>query len=281
MQSYKEESSNEQSDIKKQNYSHTLIAAGTSGLVGAYAAFFFEGAKKRMQSNQKMPSPSKLGLHSWFKESFRGSSSFAGSLIPTSVIQQMTGHYFEEKKLSHTLMGKTIETIFSGGLGGLFSTIVENLVLEQQMNKTGTKDAFLNLLNQGNTRIFRGLPLVMSREAIFGFCYLKGADQAGNYAATHFGTYYTIPAQLAVGALGSLISHPLDTAATTMQRYGYNSTKQAVAHLWNENKIQSFYKGGAMRIGLFTTAMLTIKNTQEAVINLLDNDLSPSKIQPR
>ena len=275
MQQNTEESTSEPSHVQKPNYVHTLVAAGISGGCGAYASFFFEGAKKRLQSNQKLPNLKNIGPYIWLKESFRGSSGFAGSLIPTSIIQQMTSHYFEEKKLSYTLMGRTIEIVCSGGLGGIFSTMVENLVLEQQMTKTGPKDAFFNLLKQGNTRIFRGLPLVMSREAIFGFCYLKGADEASNYAATNFVAYYAIPAQLAVGAIGSLISHPFDTTATTMQRYGFNSMLTSAKHLWNENKVKSFYKGGAMRIGLFTTAMLTIKNTQEITMRALEDEHQP------
>ena len=91
---------------KSTNYVNSLIAAGTSGAAGAYASFFFEGTKKRLQSNQSLPNPIKLGGKIWFKESFRGSGSFAGSLVPTSIIQRMTSHYFEEKNLSNTFAGE-------------------------------------------------------------------------------------------------------------------------------------------------------------------------------
>lgn len=262
---------NQQEPIKTTGHTNSLIAAGTSGLVGAYAAFFFEGAKKRLQSNQPLPSLQQVGMKTWFKESFRGSSSFAGSLVPTSIIQQMTSHYFQEQNLSYTMTGKMLETVFSGSLGGMASTIVENIVLEQQLHNTGPKQAFFNLLTQGHTRIFRGLPLVMTREAIFGFCYLKGANEAGNYATTHFGAAYALPAQLCVGALGSLISHPFDTVATTMQHKGYKKTTDAAMYLWNENKAYAFYKGGAARIGLFTTAMLTIGKVQKVVLDKLND----------
>jgi len=262
--------SSQNTSNKDTSHLNSLVAAGTSGLAGAYASFFFEGTKKRLQSNQSLPNPMKSGAKIWFKESFRGSGSFAGSLVPTSIIQRMTSHYFEEKNLSNTFAGKAAETISSGALGGLASTVVENMVLEQQLKKVGPKDAFMSLIGQGYTRIYRGLPVIMAREAIFGVCYLKGADEAGKYATANFGAAYDIPARLTVGVLGSLASHPLDTIATTMQHQGYANVSDAVAHLRKENGIKAFYKGGAARIGLFTTAMLVISKTNEVVSDKLN-----------
>ena len=249
---------------------HAFIAGGASALAAGYSCFIFEGIKKRLQSNQPLPNLMKSGPKIWLKESFRGSTSFAWSSIPSTVIQQMTSNYCKEQNLSHTLSGKTIEAIFAGALGGFPATIIGNLLLEQQLKKTGPKEAFFNLLTQGNTRIFRGLTLVMTREAMFGFCYLKGMQDAGNYASTHYGASYVLPAQLCVGILGSLASHPADTIATTMQQYNYSRISSATEHLWKENKAKAFFKGGAARIGLFSMAMLVIGDVQEKVLSTLE-----------
>ena len=153
--------------------------------------------------------------------------------------------------------------------------MVENIILTQQLKKIGPKEAFLSLVGQGYTRIYRGLPVIMGREAIFGACYLKGSDKASEYASEHFGAMYAFPARLTVGVLGSLASHPLDTIATTMQRHGYGKAREAVKHLWHEGGAKSFYKGGGARIGLFTTAMLVIPKTNQLVSDEL-NDMTAS-----
>lgn len=270
MEKQKMSPNNEQKNQSTENYGNSLIAAGASGLAGAYASFFFEGMKKRLQSNQALPQFN-LSLFPWIKESFRGSSSFACSLVPTSIIQQMTHHYFSNQNSSNEIA----ETIFSGALGGFASTMVENIVLQQQLKKCGPKEACSDLLSQGKTRLFRGLPLIMSREAFFGFSYLQGAKQAAHYATTNYGPEYALPAKLMVGALGSLVSHPFDTVATTMQHRGYSKSKEAVKHLWRENGVKAFYKGGFARIGLFTTAMLTIDEVQSTVLNELNGKSTP------
>lgn len=273
--------SNANQSEKQVNYGHSLIAAGISGFVGAYASFIFEGTKKRLQSNQPLPSLFKLGAAGWMKELFRGSSSFAGSLVPTSMLQQMTSHFFASQNLSTTTAGKIAETAFSGALGGFASTLVENTILRQQMNKSGPLAAISSLLKEGKTRPFRGLPLIMTREAIFTLCYLKGAKDAGDYAVTHFGAAYVLPAQLAIGTVGSLASHPFDTTATTMQRYGYTSPKQAAAHLWKENGTRAFMKGALARVGLFNVAMLSISKTQAFVMEKLAENDSPKMTGPK
>lgn len=266
-----EKSNKEQST---ENLVNSLVAAGTSGLAGAYASFFFEGVKKRLQSNQSLPQ-FQSNMLPWIRESFRGSGSFACSLVPTSMIQQMAHQYFSKQNSSNEVM----ETIFSGALGGFASTVVENIVLQQQLKKFGPKEAFSDLISQGKTRIFRGLPLIMTREAFFGFSYMQGAKEAANYATTHYGPAFALPAKLMVGALGSLVSHPFDTVATTMQHKGYRTAGEAIGHLWAENKVKAFYKGGFARIGLFTTAMLTIDTVQNSVLNHLnDQPASAPKI---
>jgi hypothetical protein len=251
-------------------YTHSLIASCVSGLTAGYAGFYFESTKKRIQSNQPVPNPFKQGLATWFKESFRGSGAFALCIMPPIMIQQVTSHYFNEKKISDTTTGKSLEALVSGAIGGVPSAIIGNILLEQQLKKIGPKQACLNLVRENSSRLLRGTSPLMIREAMFGFCYLKGIVDAGEYVKKEYGDKYILPAQIAIGIIGSLCSHPFDTMATTMQQFNYKTIKEAANHLWKENKVQAFYKGGASRIGLFTSTVLIIKEVREKVLNELE-----------
>lgn len=264
------------------NHTHSLVAAGVSGFFAGYAGFPFEGLKKRLQSNQSLPNVYQMGIRLWFKESFRGVGSYAFSNIPASVAQQMTNHYFEQQTtLSDTFVGKTIQVIFSGAVGGIPATLIGNTLLEQQLKKITTKEAFFNLINEhGYTRLFRGASMTMVREAMFGFCYLKAMDDASQYATSQWGSAYALPAQMSVGVCGSLLSHPFDTIATTMQRYNYRSIYQASEYLWNQNKMTAFYKGGLARVGLFTSTMWVINKSKQMVLEQLEDSESTSSQKP-
>lgn len=261
----------EQAASKNPSYTNTLIAGSTSGFIGSYTGFFFQATKKRLQSGQKLPSLLEMGPRKWVNETFRGSFNFAACLVPTAVIQQVADQYCKQSNISNAYWMQWIGTLFSGALGGIASTAVENILLQQQLKKITASEAIKELINESPRRIFRGVQLIMAREAVFGYCYLEGAKQAGNYAAAQFGENYRLPAQIAVGITGSLATHPFDTMATVMQQHNYTQTRQAAKHLLNEkNVVKSFYKGGIARIGLFTTTMVVIGNTQQAIMDRLE-----------
>src|SRR3990167_9608879 len=154
-------------------YQNTFIASSISGFCGAYSAFFFEATKKRLQSNQHLPSLSSMGLYRWSRETFRGSISFSLCMTPTMVVQQLLDTYFKNNFTQSSLVSN-VSALFSGALGGVVSTLVENILLFQQLTKKNGRDAFFILMNESRFRLFRGLWLIMFREAIFGFCYLRG-----------------------------------------------------------------------------------------------------------
>ncbi len=254
-----------------QHYANTLIAAGSSGFIGAFSTFIFASIKKRLQSGQALPSITKMGPRAWLAETFRGSINYSFCFTPPSVIQQMSDEYGKEKDGSGNESSQLLKTLFSGAIGGIASTVIENILLQQQLQKATASQATMALINQSSTRLFRGIKLIMIREAMFGYCYLKGVKQAGNYATQHFGENYVAPAQIIVGILGALASHPVDTTATIMQRYDY-TTKQAARHLMEQpNPLKSFYRGGLTRVCLFTTAVFVISRTQQAVMTRLEN----------
>ena len=244
-------------------YYYSLISAATSGLVGAYCAFFFEGMKKRLQSDRPLPKISN-GVLPWFKESFRGAGSFAISLTPTSVIQQMLHMYMQD-----AYKDSKLGVVASGAVGGFFSTAVENVILEQQQKKIGSKQAVSNLFAQGYTRPWRSLPLIMGREAVFGTSYLEGSKKGGKFVAEHCGDEFEIVGKVGVGIAGSLLSHPLDTMATTMQCNNFAKISEAYRFILLQKGMKGFYQGGLARVGLFTTAMLSIDTTKEFVYSKL------------
>jgi len=270
MKSSRPKSSEEQTeaDVKKPRLMNTIIAAFAGGVAGGYASFIFEGMKKRLQSNQTLPNPLNMTTYKWLRESFRGANAFTCSLVPTGIFQQVTKHVLEEKGIAHTPMGETIGNVAAGAVGGVASAGVENVILWQQLGKSGPYEAIQRLFSESPTAIFRGIFPVMAREAMFGVCYLKLAGEAGKYAKENFGNRYELPAQIVVGTIGSLASHPFDTTATTMQKYKFTFS-QAVTHLWEEGGLGSFYKGCAARVFLFTTAMMVISQTSEKVLSRL------------
>ena len=276
----KELDDQDKNSVKHTSHMHSLVAGGISGGAAGYAGFYFEGLKKRLQSDQRIPNRTSLSLNTWVKESFRGAGTYALCNIPATVVQKMASNFLNKQLVSNTAIGQAATAIISGGLGGIPAAFLGNILLEQQLKSIGPVEAFSNLMTHGISRLFRGVSLVMIREAMFGFCYLKGVNEAGNYASTHFGPMFSLPAQLAVGALGSLASHPFDTVATTMQRYDYKNIKDAGTYLWKENGVKAFYKGGAARIGLFTTTMLTLNKVQQSVLDVLDGD-APVKFKPK
>ena len=265
---------NENIQTKQNNYTHSLVAGGFSGFGAGLACFWFEGLKKRAQSNQPSPNFFKLGPRLWLRESFRGALSSALTNTPTSVAQQVSAHFFEAQNITHTLAGKTISMAFSGALGGISSTVIGNIVLEQQLKKISPKEALINLNAQGSTRIFKGLIPTMGRESVFGWCYLDAMPRAGNYATTHWGPYYSLPAQIGVGIWGSLVSHPLDTVATCMQQFNCNIVS-ATKKLWQEDGVRSFYKGAGWRIGVFVTGSLANKELKSLALDTLEQHSGP------
>lgn len=260
---------NEETKTKQSNYTHSLIAAGVSGFGAGLGGFFFEGMKKRAQSNQPTPNFFKLGPRLWLQESFRGIWSAALTNTPASVAQQVSAHFFEAQNMTHTLAGKTISMAFSGALGGIPAAMIGNIVLEQQLKKIGPKEAFIKLSTQGSTRILKGLIPTMARESVFGWCYLDAMPRAGDYATTHWGSCYSLPTQILVGISGSLVSHPFDTVATCMQQFNC-STIPAVKKLWQENGLRSFYKGASWRMGVFITGSMINKELKALTLDTLE-----------
>jgi hypothetical protein len=100
----------------------------------------------------------------------------------------------------------------------------------------------------------------------------------GNYAKEQWGEHAVMPMQLMTGILCALVSHPFDTTATTMQRYGYTSSYEAAKYLSRQpNPLKAFYRGASPRAALFTVAAVTITNVSDMVRNVLEDNTVDNK----
>jgi hypothetical protein len=144
-------------------YRNKFIESAVSGFCGAYLAFFFEATKKRLQSNQQIPTLSNMSMLRWVRETFRGSLSFSLCATPTMVVQQLTDAYCKNH-FSSTSYANYASALFSGALGGVVSTGVENMLLTQQIKKINARAAFSTLINESYFRLFRGLWLFARHE---------------------------------------------------------------------------------------------------------------------
>lgn len=234
---------------------HTPISAFIGGAGGGFACFFAEGLKKRSQSNQP------ISLASFYpKELLRGSTSFALSVGTTSVAQ------FTLKRLLKNLPSyddtsatwNVATAIASGMCGALFSTVVENIILQQQLTKSTPSKAISTLVKQGYVRPWLGLPELMVREGGFALTMLYLAcvvsehlkAKYNNEAVSHAG-------EIGVGVFGAFFTHPFDTMATYKQK-NLTNTRTALKDLYAQNGFSAFYKGVGYRAMLFTGCMLII-----------------------
>lgn len=232
---------------------YLFFAGGSAGLVGSWLSFIFEGLKKKRQSNQ---------ITEWkIRELYRGLTAFSCSLVPTTALQVSVSSAITYK-YGDSERARLYSALFGGFTGSTASTLVENTILRQQLDKSNPQAAFSKLLQEGWRRPWKGISMIGIREMIFGFSYLYGVDAATKYYKNTYETDNTLVPRLLVGAFGSLISHPFDTVGTHMQlKKGKVAPYTAAKEIWSSSGVKGFYKGGLWRIGLFTTAMISINKT--------------------
>lgn len=255
-----------------------IASAALGGAAGAAAAYPFEGLKKSVQSGLITGLRPALKLFFQPRELYRGTSAFAGSLIPTTIIQMSLQNYFDSLALSDT--DKQASVVLSGASGAFASAAAEKLILTQRYLKMGPSDAVKYVVkNQGFFALWHGFTPLAIREAVFGACMLK----FGQKANAEFGFAGTI----GVGFAGAVISHPFDAIATQMQLSTFannanGETKPVTARevakkIIKEQGVKSLYKGLGWRLGLFTTCMVTIPKASTAIDKVLDSVYADDK----
>lgn len=170
------------------------LCGGTAAAAVSYPG---ESLKKRVQSTQRI-SFSPL-------EVYRGVSAFWTSLLLTTTVQTMLSKYLDRSDLAGAL--------FSGSVGGVASTATENVIVRTQMLSSNPRHAIQSLLKEGGPRrIFLGLPCIAVREAVFFSSTIHVSDSVSRHLGGN-----AFAGLLVTGAVGTLISHPFDTIATTQQ----------------------------------------------------------------
>lgn len=238
----------------------TPISAAIGGAIGGYLCFAFEGLKKRAQSNQLI---SKASFHP--KELLRGSTSFAMSVGSTSVAQFTIQRLLRNLPLydDKSVTWNVGTAMASGMCGAFFSTMVENIILQQQLAKSGPSKAIRELFKQGYARPWLGLPELMVREGGFALTMLYLAFAVGEHIKSKTNNNALVYAgEIAVGVFGAALTHPFDTAATYKQK-NLTTSKSAFMNIYAKDGIAGFYKGVGWRALLFTGCMLVIPYTEK------------------
>jgi hypothetical protein len=246
--STQEEKKSESTSTRKHPFWQTVFSAGAGGGMGGFLFSSMEILKKQAQTDQ----PVKLSM--------RGSAAFATCVMTASVVQIPLNQAIQSiKGFDHNSnVHKGLAAAASGGVGGVFSTWVENTILWQQLNKCGPRAAMVGMLNEGIRRPFVGLLPLMGREIGFGLSMLFFGPLAGKHASEQWGPAWEVPGTIAAGMAVGVGTHGLDTWASRMQKdqvgmkEAFNSIRQK--HGW-----QGFLKGVGYRAGvLFPGATLTI-----------------------
>ena len=248
----------------------TPVSAVFGGAAGGYLCFPFEGLKKRLQSGQPITASS---FHP--TELFRGSIPFATSVMAATVAS-MTLHKALQTRSWYDSSSPTCEAgsaMMSGALGAVVgSTPVENVILTQQLNKTGPFKAVRILFKQGISRPWLGLPELMMREAGFAGSMLWGGRAAKNvaYEKTQSEALSHV-AEFGACILGAVITHPADTLATHKQKNnGALSSSQAVKNIFQKHGLLGFFRGCSHRIFLFTGCAVLIPRIEKRAHDILE-----------
>jgi hypothetical protein len=248
---------NSSSKTDSSTFSQTLISSALGGALGGYICYPGESLKKRAQVT-------KLEItHFYPRELFRGSVPFALAVMVASttsmtfnaLLKSLPAYDCESHIWNATL------ALGSGMLGAVVgSTPVENTILTQQQFKLSPMHAIKKMMSQGILRPWVGVKELMAREAGFAGVMLFASPEARKFtlAATESETLATC-AQIGVGILGAIATHPADTMATYRQKMdGEITSKQVASKIYREMGLKGFFRGVLYRSLLFTGCSLII-----------------------
>ncbi len=253
------------SDLPKHatNFFADVACNATGGAIGAFAAFPWESLKKRLQSGELTPTDFRhFGNGKVLnvlrpKELYRGSGGFCGAVMAATASSMMFNKIIHEQvpfydAQSHLHQGAA--AMGSGMLGAIVgSTPVENMLLVQQKYKIGPHAAAKRMLQQGIFRPWVGLRELMVREAGFAGVMLFAGPAARNAATAKTNNETAgVVAEIGVGLIGALATHPADTIATIRQKSnGDTPLTNAIQNIYAQDGMKGFFKGAASRMALF------------------------------
>eukprot|EP01126_Amoeba_proteus_P047371 TRINITY_DN539_c0_g2_i9.p1 TRINITY_DN539_c0_g2~~TRINITY_DN539_c0_g2_i9.p1 ORF type:complete len:148 (-),score=23.95 TRINITY_DN539_c0_g2_i9:99-542(-) len=128
----------------------------------------------------------------------------------------------------------------------------------------------------GITTLWRGTVLCAGREAFYTLGYLGLADLAKKrlerqeYFQTHTLASSILGAMIG-GTIGSLLSHPMDTAKTCIQSdlsgQVWKTIPQTFGNLYSEGGLRTMYKGGCPRTIRACGAAFVIQNLKQLFLS--------------
>jgi hypothetical protein len=259
-----------------QEIPENFFANVLAGTTIAFTCFPLEGLKKWWQSKQDGHT-----LSSWKNyRLLRGSTVFAINIIPTTVVQLTTKsslkYYLREES---SLIEKIFGSALCGISGAICATFVENVIIRQQILKSGPMHALVEMLNISIFRPWKSFRLIATRDGIFTvsmFCILPELEKKikklfpDNYLTV-------ILARFAIGFLGTVLSHPWDTLATRMQMTHERMSlkmayKDALTNLTVNNKkrpLMCLYTGFIFRLALFNIFQVAIPYVKDKTTEYL------------
>ncbi len=222
---------------------------------------------------------------------YRGVTSFAANVVPTTILQRLFVNRFEKYIKDDNPMSTRLATAaLCGAIPATTAVIVENCVTKQQELACENKpskpiNAFKEMFNErGYFGPFRSYAFIAVRDGTFvtfvevfrpdGEKYLnKKLIQYFPENTNGVNAFSYCFSYLAAGYVGARLTHPFDTAGTHMQKskkpMSYmNACKSVMSMPLGNNKYkwQNFYNGFWYRFGLFTI-FLGIKEIRAKLVS--------------
>jgi len=254
------------------------LSAGIGGCIGGYICYPAEAIKKKLQTKQVIwltSQPVQKNLY----ELSRGSTSFAASVTSATVFSMTARHLIQQLPgYDSNSTGWQAASAFGGGaVGAIFgSTPVENIILTQQLNKSGPWGTICKLRSEGIARFWVGLPEIAVREAGFAGIMLWGAGAAKKLVLEKTkNESYSQAAEIAVCVAGAALTQPADTIATRKQEAMNKEGRplpslEAIRSIYKDGGVKGFFRGLSGRAVLFTGCALIIPSVEKRVKNFIN-----------
>lgn len=184
---------------------------------------------------------------------YLGVKSYAASIVPTTAIQ-----FVLNNKLSRWLAPSEPWqhlgiAMASGASGAIFSNGVEHLILGKQQNAVNAVCSYgvaMKGLSRAHGRFwpFVGYFPTAGRDAVYAGAMLYGADWVRDQLPISMQRPYIPVADVLVGSLASVFTHPLDVLARGQQLTPGTSLLDVVKmYAAKPNCLRTLYTGGACR----------------------------------
>ncbi|OQS00653.1 Mitochondrial Carrier (MC) Family [Thraustotheca clavata] len=179
-------------------------------------------------------------------------------------------------------IGRILTAMVAGALSSLLSSPAELVMTLQQRTGQSIGSTVQEIVkSHGITRLYRGLPLTMFREASWCACYLALGPVVStklhhlfpntfgekNTATTAQKTWAAMGGSIAAGLVAVLASQPIDTLKTIVQGNALDKAAPSLTNqakqVWNKGGMNLYYKGTVPRGIRLIGAVFIMSGTKE------------------